>query len=124
MCIVMHFIGVTYLGYVSVEMEQYTVSEAQLSVTVCWLLFPPELSLEREVLFTINTQSQSATELDFGEIVADTVMLSPATPTRLCVDVAISEDRVIEDQELFLVVLESADSAIHFNPNSNFTQVG
>lgn len=74
--------------------------------------------------FSVSTQHETATAgLDFSGISADAVQLSSTAPNDLCVDVTVIEDRVIENQELFSVILTSADLAIHFNPNSSVTQV-
>jgi hypothetical protein len=113
------------VGYVSVDTRQQSVPESQQPVIVCWSLSPPELSVEREgqVLFTLSTISDTATMSDFGSIEAEAILLLSTAPTSLCVNVTVFEDRVIESQESFFVMLSSEDSAVHFNPDSNTTQV-
>ena len=95
------------------EMELYTILENQLMDMVCWILAPPELSLERQVQFMYTTLPDTATEEDFNRKADETILLS--LTSSVCVNVTVIEDRGIENQECFFVELTSGDSAIHFN---------
>ena len=111
-------------GSVSLEMPEYTVSEDQLEVQVCWNLNPANLTLERSLDFFATTQPASATESDFAGVARD-VTLMPAVPSNLelCINVDINEDVIIENQERFMLTLMSMDSAVNFNLNSHISQV-
>ena len=101
------------LGNLQPQQREYTIAEDQLEVRVCWNLNSANLTLERSLDFFVTTQSISATEADFSGV-ARIATLMPTVPSNLelCVNVDIHEDQMIENQEMFMLILNSMDSAV------------
>ena len=91
---------------------------------MCWSLNPANLSFERSLDFFVTTQPVSATESDYMSATG-IIMPMPTVPSnfKLCVDVEINEDVVIENQERFMLILMSMDPVVNFDFNSHISQV-
>lgn len=109
------------VGYISREMEQYTVSEDEGSVEACWNLAPADIAFERTVEFLANTEFGSAMALDLSSL--SSVPVFPTDQNSLCVIIEIENDSNIEETEDFMVNLSSSDSAVHFTSNSSLIRV-
>ena len=92
------------------EALSYTTTENNGTVLVCVLTNEGAL-LERPVTFSIRTVEESASEIsDYVPTQANLAFSSP--PFRECVNISVGMDEVVEDSEIFLVILESNDSAV------------
>ena len=78
---------------------------------ICWSLAPPDLVFERSVSFLANALPSSATADDYSSFPQSVV---PSDANDVCVSFEANEDDVIEDKEMFAVVLVT-DSALQFN---------
>ena len=103
------------------EMKQYNVTESEGTIQVCWNLSPPNVTFKRSVEFQINTLPGTASELDYTSLL--NVTITPSNISALCVTVEIVLDSVIEDSEVFAVVLSSRDTAVEISSNTSTIQV-
>ena len=100
-------------GTVSVMMEEYTVHEEENSLQVCWSVSPPDITLERSVIFELLFEPESASlEEDFN---FTSSIIAPSDLLRICTDINVFEDRNIENVESFQANLLNSESAIQLN---------
>jgi hypothetical protein len=89
--------------------ESYTASEANETVTVCFIVSG---EFERNITVQISTASMSAVDgLDYVGVSQDVSFQALDTH---CVDVALVRDSLLEEEEDFEFNLSSNDSAVNF----------
>ena len=96
------------------------MSESDGGIEIRWTTNPSTLTLERPVNFTVSTSAGTATaNVDFS-LSTNFVSLNQVN---LNLQVAIREDRVIENEESFSVNLDTNDQSFIIRQDSEQVQV-
>ena len=101
---------------IGLEQPSYTVNEDNGSVMVCAAIVNG--TLERTLTFRLTTQDDSATSpADFSSVSAD--LTFDESTSRACVDIPIEDDQIVENPEVFRVVVDGDDPDVVFDPPSS-----
>ena len=101
---------------IGLEQPSYTVNEGDGSVMVCAAIVSG--TLERTLTFRLTTQDDSATSpADFSSVSAD--LTFDESTSRACVDIPIVDDQIVENPEVFRVVVDGDDPDVVFDPPSS-----
>lgn len=92
------------------EDSSYYVTENENQIEVCIVLRTGHL--DRSVSLVLSTHSKSAhAPRDYTEVMFETMF----NGARTCIDIIIVDDNIVEDNELFLLILNSTDVSVMFN---------
>ena len=101
---------------IGLEQPSYTVNEDNGSVMVCAAIVSG--TLERTLTFRLTTQDDSATSpADFSSVSAE--LTFDESTSRACADIPIEDDQIVENPEVFRVVVDGDDPDVVFDPPSS-----
>ena len=106
-----------FLFLVPVEVQladsRYSVNENVGSLTVCAELVRGALEREASImLYTVDGTATSTDPADFSAISHH--LTFDQTTSRVCADVSISDDHVVENDETFSIMIGGGDSGVTF----------
>ena len=105
---------------IGLEFPSYTVGEGDGSIEVCAAIVSG--TLERRLSLRLTTQDDSATSpADFSSVSVD-VTFDEST-SRACVDVPIEDDQIVENEEVFRVMVGGDDPDVVFDPPSSTVSI-
>lgn len=101
---------------IGLEQPSYTVNEGDGSVMVCAAIVSG--TLDRTLTFRLTTQDDSATSpADYSSVSVE--LTFDESTSRACADIPIEDDQIVENPDVFRVVVEGDDPDVVFDPSSS-----
>lgn len=96
------------------EHSQFTINEDASNLELCLRLHGGEL--DRHVNLSVNTAGRAQPSVDYSAL--QDITFYPDDKSRKCLDISITDDHIVEEDESFTLTLTSLDSAISLSPDT------